>query len=68
LAPNRPHGNTRAASSFFRMSRIASIVAAFSRCHSNSVLAFYSHRFVITAKYLCSLPSAYNSLAVSSPE
>ena len=61
LAPKRPHGNTPAASSFFRMSWIASIVPAFSRCHYKRVLAFHSHRFVITAKYLCSLPSANSS-------
>jgi hypothetical protein len=49
------------------MSWIASIVPAFSRRHSKRVLAFHSHKFVITAKYLCSLPSANSSPCRVSP-
>src|SRR6185503_17739867 len=64
LAPKREHGNTPAASSFFSTSWMASMVPAFSRCHSSRRLASDSHTFVTTAKCLASARRRIARLAV----
>ena len=61
LAPQRPHGITPAAKSFFSTSCSASTVPAFSRCHSGSRTRSHPQSLVATAKYLAWLPSANSS-------